>query len=841
MTRRTIPSIGFCTLLLLLVPGFTRAANPKYPWQQQELEHKVKSHTEIIENSPHTYNISMAGTVDMDHAMTRDYGAWKIAWQPNESIVIDNIGTDPVEGIKLLANDRGDWYSLDGIVREAIQEAKTDQEIAYSIWNFVRSNRYHHNSLWNKPFRDEEHDPVKMLAIYGGGLCDDTAKVSVMLFRHAVPNKYRTRSMDGHVVNEFFVGGRWQFFDADENAFYLDRENACPVSGDDAARDHELVMREFHYGPKFSDWTTAMKAAKYFGGGDRKFEGAVYPTRPLHIRLRPSEKIEFRWDNIGKYASDQKDEDMPFFGNSKQIFTPRLNAPRADADIAKNICLLESANAPEIASRQGPGELVYSMQSAFVIAGGQIRASFSFAGEKDSASIAVKAENNKGMGKTDFIEIWKSSGAGPQDAKVEIDEAIKPLELSPEYAFEVRIQLVSAGGERTAVLKHLEIQADTLVSPIFLPRLKLGLNRLAYSDQSPSRRLRVDHVWKETSAAASLPAPALLAPAKGTAVEEELVRYRWQAVPGAGAYHLQVSRDSEFRWPYRSSLDVILPADTQTYGMPFPGLYDVDTVFFWRVRTRNEKGIWGDWSAAETFSWNGPCIPVNVRLEKQGETYVLRWQPNPKGTRPAEYEIYGSDLKGFPVSKVPFEIPEDGGTFASNYLGKSAKTEMIVAGAQLNRQPPEGIQIPENLNRCYYRVVAVDKKGIHSGCSDYAEMPHPYIISTPPASVQTGQMYYYQPQVISSLGDFQHRFEKPQNGYFEKENLRFSLINGPNWLQVDEQTGRLSGTAPAAKSKTLELCLRVTASFEERKGDDLEAMPTPPDRIYDQKFILNIK
>jgi len=617
--------LSYVFLFFLLVPGISQAANPKYRWQDHELEHVLKSHTEVIEESPHSYTISMGGVVDMDHALTKDYGHWRIGWQPNESIVISNIGTTLVDGLKLIGNKRGNWYSLDEIVQEATGGAKDEQETAYLVWNFVRSNRYHHNSLWNRPWQDEEHDPVKMLASYGGGLCDDTAKVGSMLFRSAGRGKNRQmiRGLHGHVVSEYWSNQRWQFMDADENAFYLDRENEFPVSGDTVSRDHEFAMCEFHYGPAFHAWESGKGAARYFGADDRRHEGDIYPSSPLVIRLRPSERIEFRWDNVGKFSSDQPDEDMAFFGNSRKIFVPRLNMPRADAEISKHVCLVDSEGEAGVASRGGEGELIYSMHSAFVIPGGQVRASFELAGEKDSASIAVKALNNKGFGNSDFIEIWKSSGSGLQDVKADIDEAIKPLELSPEYSFEVRIQLVSGSGERTAVMKKLEIQADTLVSPIFLPRLKLGMNEMAYSDQSDSRRLRIDHVWKETTQAKPLSSPRLIAPVNGNPDEEELVTYRWEAVPGAEAYHLQVSRDPAMRWPYRPSLDVILPAEPQSFAMPSPGMYAVNTNYYWRMRTRNPYGIWGDWSAIETFSWNGPCVPVNVQLTQQGAHYLV--------------------------------------------------------------------------------------------------------------------------------------------------------------------------------------------------------------------------
>jgi len=331
----------------------------------------------------------------------------------------------------------------------------------------------------------------------------------------------------------------------------------------------------------------------------------------------------------------------------------------------------------------------------------------------------------------------------------------------------------------------------------------------------------------------------LIYPEKEQTIREDTVLYEWHSVIDAKAYHLQVCRDPQMRWPYRPSLDIIYRNGTE-YTMPAWGLYAPDTAYYWRVRTQDKNGFWGDWSDIQTFTWAGPRVPVEVSLEKTEQGYRLTWKPNPRGETPVAYEVYGSDLQGFPVHKQPFEL-WGGDLFPANYIGTTTDTQALVAGDAIAETPPPFVECPDNLNRCYYRVVAIDRHGVHSGCSDFAEMPHPFIISKPVVSARCGQSYSYQPQVISSLGDQQHRNQNPQEGLFFREKLSFLLIESPDWLEIDQKTGTLSGRIPHDAAGRHPVRLRVIASFEERIGDDAKDMPTPPDKIYDQNYILEIQ
>ena len=94
------------------------------------------------------------------------------------------------------------------------------------------------------------------------------------------------------------------------------------------------------------------------------------------------------------------------------------------------------------------------------------------------------------------------------------------------------------------------------------------------------------------------------------------------------------------------------------YTLPSAGLLTPDKQYYWRVRAKNEKGVWGPWSKTWSFTPRGPGYPLDVTLDFDRDKGVgtLKWKPNPVGRRPAKYRVYGSDEKGFSVSDVPYEV-----------------------------------------------------------------------------------------------------------------------------------------------------------------------------------------
>src|SRR5262249_19090583 len=137
------------------------------------------------------------------------------------------------------------------------------------------------------------------------------------------------------------------------------------------------------------------------------------------------------------------------------------------------------------------------------------------------------------------------------------------------------------------------------------------------------------------------------------------------------------------------------------YTTPYVGLLTPGQKYYWRIRARNDKGIWGDWSQTWTFTPNGCAPPEELRLEAvagDDARQVLRWQPSAVGAKPARYRVYGSDEKGFSVSDQPYAMnigrsQDVSAKVPANFIAATTATELVVLGP--------GVNLP-NANKAFY-------------------------------------------------------------------------------------------------------------------------------------------
>ncbi|HQH51569.1 MAG TPA: hypothetical protein PKY01_04045 [Candidatus Hydrogenedentes bacterium] len=757
-----------------------------------------RTHTECI-TAPHAaYVVDVAGYLDMDNTMTRSHAGRAIAFQNNVSLTIANTGGQTVRHPRIITNGKRRWATIDEMLAEFTGGARTPQEKVYLIWENMRQNMHHDDPI----MKEDLHDPVRLLNIYGAGLCDDAGACGAVLFDHAGFTAERVgadpfvRSLHGHMQCEVFVEGAYQFMDIDQDCFFLDRENGRPVSGDECVRDHDLVKRESAYGPELPPWESLQTNAALFGVDDDR-TGMGSRGHRMEYVLRPGERMVFRWDNIGKRAYESSKNPHRYFGNSKLVYEPRL-----DASAPRFLDAFEGFETRDGAlAVVGPSaSLTIRTETCYTICGGLLRALVEGASEEGRCSVSISANNEP------LQAVWEGAPDGRTPLSIALDDALGVHGNPPRRQYMVQILLENAVG---AKLSGIVLETDLVASPLALPRLNVGPNHVEYTDETEGpREVTVTHEWVECEGERPPEPPAAPeAPLPGTEAAETFVTFKWPAAEGCDAYWIRISRREDCAYPYRPNYDVVVTSNEYTVRQP--GMFNPGEVYYWRVRPRSAAGVWGAWSPVWRFTWKGPMAPRNPSFRVDGQTITLVWEPNPNGERPVQYEVYGSDERGFTGCKDAHEVLGRGAV-PGNLAGVTPDTAMVVVSPDA-----EGA----NMNCGYYRVAAVDAQGVASAASELVELPRPFVYTRPVTKATAGSAYRCEIKTLKSLGDLQSRYTSPRMAFREAEAYSFVLENGPAWLRCGETSGVLQGIPGPQDVGEHEVVVGIAATYPEEVSE----------------------
>jgi len=806
-----------------------------------------RQQAQLVTQSPSAYEVIMAGTVD--GVMTRTpigYSAFRQGWQPNRSVLIENVGRTDVRNPWLVVNGKRNWRTLGDVVAEATAGYETDADRARAIWEFRRRHRFH-ATTWD----DECSDALKSLNVYGYTLCGNEARAINDLWKTAGLVTRRGYPI-GHVVTEVFHDGRYHLLDSDEHVICLLRDNATIASAAEVVRDHDLVKRTHTYGilRRDSRQTDEFSASLYVYEGPREGDFGTHTRHAMDFELRPGESIELRWDHAGKQytagrprAESQARRDglgdltewgpaaYDNFRNGKLRYRPDLSSPSAErgAERIENATFDPASAAIRPIDPAKPASITWRFKSPYVFVGGEVAARVSLSAE-GSAQWRYSADQ----------ESWTRLGGG-HEASGRLAESLDGV-VSPrnEPTYEFRLSLVVEG---EATVQDVSIDLDFQAAALALPELEAGTNRLVYTDaNTDGRQVRITHRWLERTNWHPPRAPAeAIQPRNGQTVRGSQVAFRWTPAEDPDGdqiadYHFELSEHADMRWPLSPNFEKLLSQTPfkgkSEWTVPYVGLLTPGTDYFWRVRACDANGVWGPWSRTFWFGIKAPGLPLSLRLVPGSEgRLVLHWKTNPQGEPPVAYKVYGSDERGFSACDVPYAVFRGKGFVRTmeEYENKPADApdagevetpaNLIarVTGTLLAVVGPD-VELP-NTNSAYYRVVAVDASDNESGPSDYAEVPRPFVVNRPPPVAAVGQSFRFEPRVIRSLGDLRVRRSEKSSynaAFWDREEHTFHPVRLPAGLSQDVSSGVISGTP--LEAGPAELAFEVTDQFGRRQA-----------------------
>ena len=780
-------------------------------------------HVEKVRSDKHSYSVRMDGKVDGE--MTRDpvgYWAYDQYWEPNLYVRLENIGSVPVVNPWLRRADRPDTRTVASIVDFVIKPGMSEAVKTRALWEFEIKQRFHATTAPAYGAENKRHyevnDAIKRFNCYGYTLCGPESNVMSDLWRTA-GLKVRRGWPDGHSTAEVFYDGAWHLLDSDESIICLMGDNRTIAGEEDIVADHDLMKRIHTYGPLHEENRNRdeTSAALHYYEGERKGEPKSFTSHTMDFTLRPDESITWAWRRGNRYHGSTDllwNKRWRLFANvmnGSLDYSPDLGNPGNLQYLELNgaECRRDGTFGTGLYAVEDSATVTVPVASVYPIVGGRMEVDF---GRWSQRSQTVKVSLSFDKGKS-WKYLWR--GANMDFTRMYIDiDSLFTLGGPARYEYMVRFDLVSRVPGLEVCLQGFNLHSTLQMARLALPGVSLGTNRFTYTDEGPAgREVRITHAWRECAAdVVPRPPAGPVHPADGGSSDGTLIKFQWQPPPSgvpATDYEFQLSEYKDMRWILSPNFNILVnrtdQRGTSSYELPYLGLLNPDSKYYWRVRARSGQGVWGPWSKTFSFTVDAPAVPLGVAAAFDRETreVTLAWQPGETGSAPVRYWIYGSSERGFTASDTAY-------SFDAGIEGKRDCPPNLLYET---KTPVTSWSVPPRLWRPYYRVAAVDEKGRESGPSAQAELAHPLIASTTLPEARAGSFYEADISVSASIG---HLVSANERGRTYQMRLRsadkpgFEMTGAPPGLVIDREKGLIAGFLPEDTAGKYEVTVTVT-------------------------------
>ena len=758
---------------------------------------RLMSKTFVIKHSLFLDSVFMSGTLDGHNTFSKLYSKemWENkalrTFEPMRSIKISNQGDKKVSGPRLIINDHGDWYDQISISREAIRGAKTASDTILSIMYFIYENRASY-----MPANIDSYYGTKMLQIYGYGSCDQSSYL-VRLISKSLDLQSKEFIMPHHVVSSVYMGNKWYHVDPDFRVFYLLKDNMTLASIEDILKDKYLITRTKHFGENvnydkkldefvssiiYDDLNNAMNKAN----PELFFDNFDYI-------LKPSESIFFNWDNPAYYYQDWKEfQTIPesfienIIGNGYFSLESDLKdiIPEEFFDKTDGMTYISSDDFSGLVLDSTDGSFELHFSSPFPVHDLCMDARIYLEDLTDSAEIFFSLADSNSV----WEKVASISKKGFSNVSLNFKNMLKVAEERQEmpfaYKYKIMMNLFRSNGTHFCGIDSISIKSIFQISKFFMPTLSLGVNKIFYKDSSIDslRNIIIELNWKETEENnPPLPPLSPIFPLDGALVDSLNFTFNWNSSsdPDGDSIH-----DYEFFLSDRIDLKFPLAPNFNQYVSCFDG--GVNTTFsvkengwlmdgktyYWKVRAKDMRGAWGQWSKTWSFTPKGVMSPLNARIRVNNESVILSWDPNISGKKPDFYKIYGSnEMNGFSPNELNLIGVAYDPSFKFNYTGEVTPFSS-------------------------YRISACTNDGQESGPSDIISIDgHSIFLRTD--TVRSNTVFALNASVNEKYRSF---YYYKNDTVFSKPQLEFLYY--PYWLH-QESDSRLSANIGTGMARSI--------------------------------------
>lgn len=783
-----------------------------------------------IGRSPETKSVTLSGNLDETRFLWPNMPAKRRLFS---SISIANEGDRAILNPRVSVNGFRVPLSSEELLRTISDNPKAPLDRVLRIFNTI--GRYSTHALpLNEPV-----DPLFYFLNGSWGLCNDKTGVQAALWNLS---GYRWRESEpyNHTSAEVEIQGKTLHLDADLQTYYLKHDNLTIASAQDIREDPMLVLRAVHEHSydRFPRMAAEPDVEMYFSS--EKY-AALYPPRDssppltsrkqekkiLSILLRPGEA--YGWHTAGKkiiHPSTETDDvaavarDLlweTFLDLSNRAHRWFFNDGKGKKDPI-NQAIVDIKDSV----------LTIPYQLPFPVIGMQIRLiplnaeKHDLPGSRQKISIMLVTPEQTFEEWAPYADVIKGFHS--------LDGLVKSIPF-PLREFQLRIdgRRLQLEDQRAATLQGIRIRLNGLSTVFAFRALRTGENALIYTDDSPSRSVRIDIAAEPEQVALPSFPNAQFSPRSHAEVSESRLRFVWPGAVGGhvAGYQLQISLFPDMRYPLSPTFDrLVRGEEIRTVGgavqfrFPWRGMLPVNKTLYWRVRPFNDSLLAGDWSEIRSFRAIGPGAPENPRTMEQGGKIVLTWKPADYGSSPSRYEIHMSSLEGF----MPMDKPHRILGFSDHDAGKKcwhdvcATSWPVVPATFITSTRETKIVLNKSLLTdkkkrlgAQWRVIAVDAEGSQSCPSPQGFLRTPMLVPPEIIALPPGKVTYQVP-VISTLGRVLAGPPDYYLGTWSNPRLTYTLQpvaeQKPSDWKIDRVKGIIRGTLTARDEISLQVSVQ---------------------------------
>jgi hypothetical protein len=452
--------------------------------------------------SLHTFSVQGAsnGAVQKTHQHTVfTPGEYEITVEgvpalANQSLTIENLGPARVEGIKVLTDHTTDTTTVKAILQCVLNGVETDRDKALALWQFIQDYSY----SWQTAKEGiEPFDPVRLVNVYGYGLCDTSAN-SLALLWEASGGVARVWYLTGHVVPELYYDGAWHLLDPDHRVYYLKDDNRTIASVEEVATSPTLILRMTDEKGRDPAGYRAESIARLYTTQDDNtvFRPLGHINNTALLNLHSGERlVRYAGRKMG-YFSKFPGKEPRSYSNAELIFEPNLrtyfwqNNFWAHRGLALTTDDSIESPALHLAEGKSKGECIVHIESPFVIVRSSLRLTVVKQSEESSCRVLIGFP-----GRERWDEVFSAPERGIVEYRLDLSSAI-----AGRYEFFLKFEL--AGGSSTDIgIDALGLHSIVQCSPKTFPTLQRGKNAVRISYETPQIQakpmLRITYAWDE--------------------------------------------------------------------------------------------------------------------------------------------------------------------------------------------------------------------------------------------------------------------------------------------------------------------------------------------------------